>query len=47
MERHKGYENELEDIRKKFITDYKLQPKLNVAVRWAELLTRKEGDKNE
>jgi CRISPR-associated protein, Csm1 family len=47
MERHKGYEKELEDIRKKFITDYKLQPKLNVAVRWAELLTRKEGDKNE
>jgi len=42
MERHKGYEKELEEIRKKFITDYKLQPKLNVAVRWAELLTRKE-----
>jgi len=47
MERHKGYEKELEEIRKKFIIDYKLQPKLNVAVRWAELLTRKEEVKNE
>ncbi|HOM27666.1 MAG TPA: type III-A CRISPR-associated protein Cas10/Csm1, partial [bacterium] len=43
MERHKDYENDIDKIRETFITDFNIQPKLNVAVRWAELLTRKGG----
>jgi len=41
IERHKKAERELVEIREKFIKDSELQPKLNVAVRWAELETRK------
>ncbi|HOC02812.1 MAG TPA: hypothetical protein PKK91_04970, partial [bacterium] len=50
MERHKQKEiqEELDEIRKQFISDFRLQPNLNTAVRWAELLTTKEkGEKNE
>ncbi|MCM8826480.1 MAG: type III-A CRISPR-associated protein Cas10/Csm1 [Candidatus Omnitrophica bacterium] len=43
MERHKDFADELEDLRKKFITDFDLLPEFDLAVRWAELLTRKEG----
>lgn len=43
MERHKGLEDKIEQIRKEFITqNFDLENKLDVAVRWAELLTRKE-----
>ncbi|MCX7705311.1 MAG: type III-A CRISPR-associated protein Cas10/Csm1 [bacterium] len=48
MERHKNrnIQDKLEELRKKFISsDYSIQPKLNMAVRWAELLTRKEKTK--
>ncbi|MFN7170580.1 MAG: hypothetical protein ACK4NT_05015, partial [Candidatus Omnitrophota bacterium] len=42
MERHKDFSGDLEDLRKKFITDFELMPELDISVRWAELLTRKE-----
>jgi CRISPR-associated protein Csm1 len=45
MERHKDFASELEDLRQKFITDFELMPELDLAVRWAELLTRKEVKK--
>ncbi|MCM8793651.1 MAG: type III-A CRISPR-associated protein Cas10/Csm1, partial [Candidatus Omnitrophica bacterium] len=40
MERHKDFSGDLEDLRKKFITDFELMPELDISVRWAELLTR-------
>lgn len=42
IQRKKEFSNELEDLKNKFIIDYKMSPKLNVSVKWAELLTRKE-----
>lgn len=35
-------ERKLMDLRDKFICDYSIKPYLNVSVRWAEFLTRKE-----
>jgi len=41
MIRHKKAVKDLNEIREKFISDFEMQPKLNIAVRWAELETRK------
>jgi len=43
MIRHKKAVKDLNEIREKFISDFKMQPKLNIAVKWAELETRKGG----
>lgn len=37
--------NKISEIEKRIVSDYMLKPKLDVAIRWAELLTRKEGMK--
>ncbi|HPP08366.1 MAG TPA: type III-A CRISPR-associated protein Cas10/Csm1 [bacterium] len=50
MERHreKVVQEKLEQLRKRFISsDYNMQPKLNLAVRWAELVTRKDKQRSE
>ena len=46
MQRYENFADKLEELRQKFITDFELIPELDLSVRWAELLTRKEG-KNE
>lgn len=44
MERHSGYESKIENIRKEFIiNNFDLKEKLDVAVKWTDLLTRKEN----
>lgn len=40
-ERYKGTAEELTDLEERIITDYNLSPYLDVAVRWAEYVTRK------
>ncbi|MCM8788414.1 MAG: hypothetical protein NC907_01350, partial [Candidatus Omnitrophica bacterium] len=50
MERHKNnvVRTELENLRKQFITsNFEMQQKLDMAVRWVELLTRKEKQRSE
>lgn len=40
MERHRGSEDKLEKLLNIFIKDYKMSPQLNLAVAWADLITR-------
>jgi len=42
MQRYENFADKLEELRQKFITDFELIPELDLSVRWAELLTRKE-----
>ncbi|MCD6402530.1 type III-A CRISPR-associated protein Cas10/Csm1 [bacterium] len=41
MERYKNHASDLEDLRKRIISDFKLIPNLNVSVQWADYLSRK------
>ena len=42
-ERHRNAAGKLKELEKQVIINHNLKPFLNVAVRWAEFLTRKEG----
>ncbi len=39
--RQQNIQSDLEEIRKRFISEFKLMPDYNLAIRWAELLSRK------
>jgi len=45
-ERHKNFISELTDLEDAIIKDYQLKPNLDVALRWAEYLTRNIGGSN-
>jgi len=44
-ERHHEFSQELTKLENDIIKDFKLKPYLDIAIRWAEFLTRKKGEK--
>jgi hypothetical protein len=41
-ERHSAYAEKIDDLERAVMIDKELKPYLDVSIRWAELLTRKE-----